>query len=132
MRAANPQLGDLAKLPAGTLVIVPDAPGVKAVPMQSLTGVSADVIAQLQQVLAGAETVLNQGVATQTQAAESSLSLVKNRAVINLVKQTSDLQPRLSQIADQTKIQIKQMDSEKIAQLQGLTQLIKDLGSLNS
>lgn len=132
LRAANPKLGNLAKLPAGTLVIVPDMPGVKAAPLPSLTGVSADVIAQLQQALAGAEAVLHQAVASQTQEAETSMSLVKNRAVINLVKQLPDLQPRLPQIAKQTKLQIKQLDSDKAAQLQGLAQLGKDLATLNS
>ncbi len=132
LRQANPQLGKLATLPAGALVVVPDVPGVNTAPLSSVTGVSADVIAQLQQVLAAAGTLLNQAVTNQTQSAETSLSLIKNRAVINLVKPLPDWQPRLAQIASQTKIQMTQLNSAKTTQLQGLAQLGKDLGSLRS
>jgi hypothetical protein len=114
------------------LVIVPDVPGAQAAPAQSLTGVSADVVAQLKQVLAAAETVLNQAVATQTQDAETSVSLVKSRTVVNLAKQLPDLQSRLPQMADHAKIQMKQLGSDKAAQLQGLAQLKKDLGAISS
>jgi len=131
LRQANPQLANLATLPAGTLVVVPDVPGVNAVPLASLPGVSTDLIAQLQQALASAGAVINKAVASQTQSAQTSLSLVKNRAVINLVKPLPDLQSRLAQIANQTKIQIQQMNSDKTTQLQGLAQLVKDISSLN-
>lgn len=132
LRGANPQFGNLAKLPAGTLVIVPDLPGVKAAPLPSLTGVSADGMAQLRQALAGAETVLKRTAASQAQEAATSLSLVKSRAVINLVKQTPALKPQFSQLAEQTKVQIKLAAADQAATLQGLAQLGKDLAGLNS
>ena len=73
LRQANPQLGDLAKVPAGALVIVPDVPGVQTASLPSLTGPSADVIAQLERVLAGAKNLLRQAAASQAQESDTSL-----------------------------------------------------------
>jgi hypothetical protein len=48
-----------------------------------------------------------------------------------VAKQTPELPPLLSQIAAQSKLQLKQIEAARTAQLQGLTQLEKELGSLN-
>jgi hypothetical protein len=130
LRQANPQLGDLAKLPAGTLVIVPDVPGVHTAPLPSLTGPSADVIAQLELVLTGARNVLRQAEASQAQESDTSLSLVKNSALVKIVKQMPGLRSRLPEIADAAKAQTKQMADDEAAHLKGLAQLKKDLSSL--
>jgi hypothetical protein len=130
LREANPHLGDLTKLPAGTLVIVPDAPGVNATASQSLTGVSPAVVARLKQALADAKAVLERSVSSETREIETSVSLVKSRDLIALAKQAPELQQRLPQIAEQAKVQLKQIEATKTEQLQGLAQLEKDLGSL--
>jgi hypothetical protein len=130
LREANPHLGDLTKLPAGTLVIVPDVPGVKASASQSLTGVSPAIVAQLKQVLADAEAVLEGSVTSAAREIETSASLVKIRDLVALAKQTPELQQLLPQIAEQAKVQFKQVEATKTDQIQGLAQLEKDLGSL--
>jgi hypothetical protein len=130
LREANPQLGNAAKLPAGTLVIVPEVPGTRTAPAQSLTGVNADTVTRLRTALAGAKAVLDGSAVSRTQEAETTMSLAKNRTLISLVKQLPDLQSRLSQIAAESKIQIKQMDSEKTSQLEALRQLESDLGKM--
>jgi hypothetical protein len=94
LREANPHLADLTKLPAGTLVIVPDVPGVNASASQSLT-VSQEDVAQLKQALVDAKAVLEQSVTSETREIETSVSLVKSRELINLVKQAPELQQRL-------------------------------------
>ena len=132
LRQANPQLGDLAKVPAGALVIVPDVPGVQTASLPSLTGPSADVIAQLERVLAGAKNLLRQAAASQAQESDTSLSLVKNRALVKVVKQTPGLQSRLSEIADAAKAQTKKMADDEAAYSKGLAQLKKDLSNLIS
>jgi hypothetical protein len=132
LRQANPQLGDLAKLPAGTLVIVPDVPGVRTAPLPSLTGPSPDVIAQLELVLAGAKKVLRQAAASQAQESDTSLSLAKNPALVKIVKQMPSLLSRLPEIANAAKAQTKQMADDEAAYLKGLAQLKKDLSSLIS
>jgi hypothetical protein len=131
LREANPQLGNLTKLPAGTLVIVPDVPGVQTAQLPSLPPASPQVMAQLQQVLAAAKNVLERAAASQAQDAKTSLSLAKNRAFVNASKQAPALQSRLREIADAIKAQTKQAAANNAAQLQGLKQLEKDLASLN-
>jgi hypothetical protein len=131
LRQANPQLGKLTKLPAGTLVLVPDVPGAQSAPLPSLTGAGPEVVAQLQQVLAAAKNVLEQAAASQAQDAATSLSLAKNRALVNAVKQAPALQSRLPEIANAIKAQTKQGAANNAAQLKGLKQLEKDLSSLN-
>jgi hypothetical protein len=132
LRQANPQLGDLAKLPAGTLVIVPDVAGVHTVPLPSLTGPSADVIAQLELVLAGAKNVLRQAASSQAQESDTSSSLAKNRALVKIVEKIPSLRSRLPEVADAAKAETKQMADDEAAHLKGLVQLNKDLSSLIS
>lgn len=130
LREANPHLGDHTKLPAGTWVMVPDAPGVNAAASQSLTGVSPAVVAQLKQALADAEAVAERPVTSRTREIETSVSLLKSRDLIALAKQVPEPQPILPQIAEQAKVQLKQIEATNTEQLQGLAQLEKDLGSV--
>jgi len=127
LREANPHLADLTHLSAGTLVIVPDVLGLDPAP---LVGVSLEVVARLQQTLAGAKAVLDRSVETFAREAETSVSLAKSRAVINLVKQVPALRERRVEIGEQMKIQRKQMDADKKLQLQSLAQLGKNLDSV--
>jgi hypothetical protein len=131
LREANPHIAHLTKLPAGTLVIVPDVPGIKAAPAQSLGEVSAEMIRHLKRALAGAKALIEKSTAAQLQNAEASASLAKNRELVALAKQTPELKQRLSQIADQAKVEAKQVGDDKKAKIQVLGQLEKDLASLS-
>ena len=131
LRAANPHWGDHAKLPAGTLVIIPKVPGIHAAASQPAVVVSATVAEQLKQVLAGAQAVLENSVRGETQEIKASLSLAKSRELIALVKEAPELRDRLAQVNEESKLQLTQIAAAKAAMLQGLAQLGKDLGSLN-
>src|ERR1700726_3609857 len=131
LREANPHIGRLTKLPAGTLVVVPDVPGIKAASTQSLGDVSAEMIRHLERALAGAKAVIEKSAATQLQDAEANASLVKDRGLVALAKQTPELKQRLSQIAQQAKIQAKQVADEKKSKIQALGQPEKDLANLS-
>ena len=130
LREANPHIADLKKLPAGMLIVVPDVPGTKAVPTQSLGAVSTELIGNLKEVLAAAKAVINKSADAQVQSAEASASLIKNRELVALAKETPELKQRLSQIADQTKTQAKQVAEDKKTQMQAVAQLEKELASL--
>jgi hypothetical protein len=132
LREANPHIARLTKLPAGTLLIVPDVPGIKAAPAQSLGDVSAEMINHLKRALAGAKTVIEKSAANQLHDAETSASSAKNRELVALAKQMPELKRRLSQIAEQAKIQTKQVADDKKAQTQSLAQLEKDIASLSA
>jgi phage tail protein X len=127
LREANPHLADLTKIPAGTLVIVPDAPGTKPAVGQSLTGVSPAVVAQLKQALTDAGKVVKESVASETEEAQTSLTLVKDLKRFDI----RELRNRQAQIAEQANLQLEQIKAAGAKQLRGLAQLQKDLGSLN-
>src|SRR5215216_3589445 len=65
LREANPHLADLKKVPAGTLVIVPDVPGTKEAPAQSVGDVSVEMISRLRSALAAAKRVIEKSAETQ-------------------------------------------------------------------
>jgi hypothetical protein len=131
LREANPHVANLKKLPPGMLVVVPDVPGIKAAPTQSLGEVSAEIITNLKKVLAAAKTVIDESAASQLQNTEASASLIKDRELVTLAKQTPELKQRLSQIADQAKSQAKQIADDKKTQMQALGQLEKELARLS-
>src|SRR5215472_14382763 len=132
LREANPHVADLKKVPSGTLVVVPDVPGIKAAPAQSIEGVSVEMMRQLKSALAAAKAVVEKSSVAQVEDAEASASLAKNRDLVALAKQTPELKQRLSQVVDRAKTQAKQIADNKKAQIQALTQLEKDLATLSS
>lgn len=130
LREANPHWGEHTKLPAGTLVLVPTVPGLRAAASQAAPVVSADVVAQLQQVLANAQAVAQNSAVTAAREIEGSVALAKSKDLIVLVREAPELRTRLAQINEKAKVQLKQIETDKAAQLQGLAQLAKDLGAL--
>ena len=131
LREANPHIADLKKVPSGTLVVVPDMPGIKTAPAQSMGGVSVEMIRQLKSALTAAKAVIEKFAAAQAEDAEESASLAKNRDLVALAKQTPELKQRLLQIAEQAKTQAKEIADDKKAQIQAIGQLEKDLASLS-
>jgi phage tail protein X/uncharacterized protein YdcH (DUF465 family) len=132
LREANPHLADVKKVPAGTLVIVPDVPGTKEAPAQSVGDVSAEMINRLRSALAAAKKVIEESADSQLQDAEATLSLAKDRELSRLARKTPELKDRLSQIVEQAKKQSSQVVEDKKAQIQALAQLEKDLATLSS
>src|ERR1700745_1041261 len=130
LREANPHIADLKKVPSGTLVVVPDVPGIKAAPTQSLGDVNVEMIRQLKNALAAAKSVIEKSTTAQVEDAEASASLARNRDLIALGKQSPDLRQRLSQIAERAKTLAKEVADDKNAQMQALGQLEKDLAGL--
>lgn len=131
LREANPHIADLKKLPAGTIVVVPDLPGIKAAPAQSPGGVSPELVRYLKRVLAEAKTVVEKSAAARGEDAEASVSLTKDRELAALARKTPELKERLAQIVEQAKSQSKQIAEDKKAQIQALAQLEKDLTTLS-
>jgi len=130
LREANPHIADLKKVASGTLVVVPDVPGIKAAPTQSLGDVSVEMIRQLKNALTAAKSVIEKSAAAQVEDADASASLARNRDLMALAKQSPDLMQRLSQIAERAKTLAKEVADDKNTQMQGLSQLEKDLASL--
>jgi phage tail protein X len=131
LREANPHLADVKKVPAGTLVIVPDVPGTKEAPAQSVGDVSAEMISRLRSALAAAKRRIEKSAESQLQAAEATLSLAKDPELGRLAKQTPELKERMARVIEQAKIQSKQVAEDQKAQLEGVRQLEKDLAGMS-
>lgn len=130
-REANPHIADVKELPAGTVVVVPDLPGIKPGSVQSPGQVSPELMKYLKRVLAGAKAVIEKSAAAQSEEAEASVSLAKDRELAALARTTPALKERLSQIVERAKSQSKQIAEDKKAQIQALAQLEKDLATLS-
>ena len=131
LREANPHIVDLKKLPAGTLIVVPDLPGTKAAPAQSPGQVSPELVRYLKQVLAGAKAMVEKSASAQSEDAETSVSLAKDRELVALARKTPELKDRLSQIVEHAKTQSRQVAEDKKVQIRALAQLEKDLATLS-
>jgi methyl-accepting chemotaxis protein len=131
LREANPHLADVNKVPAGTLVIVPDVPGTKEAPAQSVGDVSAEMITRLRSALAAAKKMIEESAESQLQDADATLSLAKDPELGRLAKQTPELKERMSRMIEQAKTQSKQVAEDKKTQLEAVKQLEKDLASMS-
>ena len=131
LREANPHLADVKEVPAGTLVIVPDVPGTKEAPAQSVGDVSAEMISRLKSALAAAKKVIEESAESQLQDAEATLSLAKDAELGRLAKQTPELKERMARVIEQAKTQSKQVAEDKKSQLEAVRQLEKDLAGMS-
>src|SRR6516162_1835388 len=130
LRDANPHIADLKKLPAGTLVLVPDLPGTKEAAVQSVGNVSAETLKHLKRALAGAKAMIEKSAASQLENADATVSLSKDRELAALAKQTPELKERLSRTVEEAKTQAKEVADNKKTQIQAISQLEKDLDNL--
>lgn len=128
---ANPHLRGQKKLPAGTLVVVPDVPGLAPGATTPTLALEQDVLSQLRQTLTGARAALERSFASETLAVETTSALVKSREMKVLVKPLPDLQDRLAQVTIAAKAAQKSIAARKAAGDQDLAQLEKDLGQFS-
>ena len=127
---ANPHLRDMKKVPAGTLVMVPDLPGVSPVAPPAAP-IGPDVVAHLKQAVAGARAVLARAAAAEEQETVTTLDLAKSLAQMSLAKQAPDLQSRLPEIARLTKTRATEAAALNAAQSQALAALDAELDQLS-
>lgn len=127
---ANPHLRDLHKVAEGTLVLVPDVPGLKPGEIQRVPGLGSELVAHLNQALADAGAALERSAESEAKNAENTLTLIKSREMKEAIKQTPDLKDRLGKVADAAKARAQEAETTKKAGLAALAQLKKDLGNL--
>ena len=127
---ANPHLRDAKKVPAGTLVFVPELPGVTPLAPPAALSVSPDVVAHLKQAVAGAKAVLERAAAAEAETSTTTLELVKSLGQMGAVKQAPDLQSRLPEIAKLAKTRATEAATLAAAQAQALSSLAADLDNL--
>jgi hypothetical protein len=127
---ANPHLQDLAKVPEGTLIVVPDVPGVQPVATGPMSAVSSQVVSQLRQALAGASAAIQRSVSAEKQAADTIANIVSSSDFKGLVKQQPDLKGHISEIVADTKARLKDAEALSASQTKSLKELEQALSEL--
>jgi len=128
---ANPHLRDVKKVPAGTLVLVPDLPGAAAAGPPTALALSPDMVAHLKRAVAGAKAVLERAAAAETEAAATTQELAKSLGQMNLGKQMPALQVRLPDLAKLAKARAAESASSTAVQVEALTTLAAELDQMN-
>lgn len=127
---ANPHLQDLAKVPEGTLIVVPDVAGVQPVAAGPMSAVSAQIAAQLGQALAAAKTAVEQSLAKENEAADTIANIVRSSDFKGMIKEQPDLKDPLSKIAADAKTELKSAQALYASQTKGLEELEHALSQL--
>jgi hypothetical protein len=120
---ANPHLQDLTKVPEGTLIAVPNAPGVQPVATGPMSAVGAQIAAQLGQALAAAKSVIQRSLAEENEAADTIANIVRSSDFRGLTKEQPDLKNRISKIAADAKAQLKSAEALRAFQTNSLKEL---------
>jgi phage tail protein X len=126
---ANPQLTDLGRLPAGSVIVVPDTPAaVNASEIVHLATFSPGDSARLvnEHVTAFASALVAQSANAAAQA-DSTLKLLRDRSLTAAASRDQDLAKRLTAISDNTKAALKDLQTEQATLQHGLAQLQEDL-----
>jgi len=114
---ANPQLADLGRLPAGSIVVVPDMPAaVNASVNEHVTAFASALAAQSANAAAQAD---------------ATLKLLGNSALTAAAARDQELAQRLTTISDNTKAALKDVQAQQATLQQGLAQLQEDLAKFN-
>ena len=75
--------------------------------------------------------MVEKSASAQSEDAETSVSLAKDRELVALARKTPELKDRLSQIVEHAKTQSRQVAEDKKVQIRALAQLEKDLATLS-
>jgi hypothetical protein len=132
---ANPQLSDLAHLPDGAVLVVPDLPA--QAPSSSET-VSAATLAPADpvRVLGDQAAALGTGLATQaanaTAQANATLTLLKDSGLTAAASKDQTLAARLTTISNTTSAALKDVQTQQTIIQQGIAQLQEDLAKFVS
>lgn len=128
---ANPQLRDLASLPAGATIIVPQVADTKhtdeAWPAE---GPAGEIVEEARRAVAGLRTILETSATHQREEARDALRLLKSRELKGLVKGIPGLRGRLPEATEAAKRRLQEADALDAFLTQALAQLDEDLEEL--
>ena len=126
---ANPQLADLGRLPAGSVIVVPDTPAAvnagETVPPATFTPAdSARLVNEHVTAFASALAAQSANAAAQ---ADSTLKLLRDSSLTAAAGRDQELAQRLTIISDNTKAALKDLQAQQATLQQGLAQLQEDM-----
>ena len=126
---ANPQLADLGRLPAGSVIVVPDTSATvnASETLHPATFTPADTARVVNEHVAAFTSALAAQSANAAAQADSTLTLLRDRSLTTAASRDQQLAQRLTTISDNTKATLKDLQAEQATLQQGLAQLQEDL-----
>ena len=125
---ANPFLKDLKHVPEGTLLVVPDVPGMSR--SEEAPGLDlgiAQVAGELRRVREAAQQAMEGGMADLMQQAKTTLDLQKSPELKKLVERDRTIPEQLTKIGAEAKRELEELKTLSASQTKSLAQLDKDL-----
>ena len=128
--AANPQLADLSRVPAGTLIVIPELPDIPPVRTAQAAGIGAELGAQLTAALKELSEAIARSAASDDQAAATTNELLKNRELKDFAARSPGFGEQLAKITEAAKGQVKETKAATAAAKEALAELQLALGKM--
>jgi hypothetical protein len=129
--AANPHLTDLSKVPAGTIIVIPDLPDNPSVRAPQTAGVGTELDSHLKIAVKESADVIGRSMVTSETAVNATLEALKNRELRDFAAQTPELKEQLDRIAEAAKASLKDAKAAATLEKEALAQLEEALGKLD-
>ncbi len=128
---ANPHLANVANLPEGTVIVLPEAADVKpAEEARPLETSARNVLTELAQNIGNLRAVLESSVNSQAQEARDALELLKSPELLRAVERSPSLKERLPKSAEEATARLRDAEALRTFQQQLVSQFEKDLTQL--
>jgi len=128
--AANPHLADLTKIPAGTIVVIPDLPGSPVVRAPQTAGISPTLDDQVKIAVKVSTDVVGRSVGIREAAVNATLEALKDRDLKEFAAQSPEIKAQLDKIAESSKADLKESKAASAAAKDAIAQLEQALGKL--
>jgi phage tail protein X len=125
----NPQLADLGRLPAGSVIVVPDTPAAvnAGETVHPATFTPADFARLVNEHVTAFASALAAQSANAAAQADATLKLLNDRSLTAAASRDQELAQRLTTISENTKSALKDLQAQEATLQQDLAQLQKDL-----
>lgn len=128
--AANPHLADLTKIPAGTIVVIPDLPGAPAVRAPQTAGISPELNDQVKFAVKVSTDIVGRSAGVREAAVNATLEALKDRDLKEFAAQSPEIKAQLDKIAEISKADLKESKTASAAEKDAIAQLEQALSKL--
>jgi hypothetical protein len=128
--AANPHLADLTKIPAGTLVVIPDLPDIPAVRAPQTAGITPEIDDQVKVAVKLSTDIVGRSAASREATVSATLEALKDRDLKEFAAQSPEIKAQLDKIAEVSKADLKESKAASAAEKDAIAQLEQALSKL--
>lgn len=128
---ANPHISDLTKVPAGTLIMIPDLPDSPPVRAPQTAGIGPELQAHLKFALDELSDMMGRSGDSEVQDVAATNEALKSRELKDFASQSPEFKAQLDKITDAAKTKLKDAKAAAAAEKDALAQLQEALAKLN-